>query len=489
VRKVSKINIKKTKIVCTLGPSSSTLPVIKELIKAGMNVARINMSHGTPAEHRNRIELVRTAARELGTVVGILIDIQGPKLRTGVLPKKMLLKDNTLVYLASEHKPLSSGDKDYPLIRVDYEYLVEDSKIGNTIYLHDGLIKLRVEKVEDDSLLCRVLEGGELDSKKGLSLPGVSVRLPALTEKDLQDLKFAVEIGADFVALSFARRASHIEEVRHALQKYGRKIMIIAKIENEEGYDRREDILSVADGLMVARGDLGTELPLEDVPIIQRTLIHAANRNGKPVITATEMLESMIRNSRPTRAEATDVAHAILDGTDAVMLSGETAVGRYPVQAVEVMSRVARRIEATLEYEGYNVAQKKKTGAGGGENSITVGDAVSHGTCQIATDLGAQAIITATQSGSTARMVSKYRPNTPVLATTPKPEVARELSLIWGVTPMVVPGANTTDETLDQSIQTALAKGFVKKGDLVVITAGVRTGIPGTTNLLQVQEV
>ena len=238
---------------------------------------------------------------------------------------------------------------------------------------------------------------------------------------------------------------------------------------------------------MVARGDLGTELPLEDVPIIQRTLIRAANRHGKPVITATEMLESMIRNSRPTRAEATDVAHAILDGTDAVMLSGETAIGRYPVQAVEVMSRVARRIEATLEYEGPHTLEKREDYAR--EKSITIGDAVSHGTCQIAADLKVRAIITATQSGSTARMVSKYRPNTAILATTPNPEVARELSIIWGVTSMVVPGAKTTDETLDQSIQAALASGLVKKGDLVVVTAGVRTGIPGTTNLLQVQEV
>ncbi|HEY8344484.1 MAG TPA: pyruvate kinase [Bacillota bacterium] len=479
--------VKRTKIVCTLGPSSSTLPVIKDLIKAGMNVARINMSHGTWAEHQERIELVRAAARELQTVVGILIDIQGPKIRTGVLPGKMLLEDNTLVCLASEHKPLPSIGNEYPLITTDYEYLMEDSRIGNNIYLHDGLIKLRVEKVGENFLLCRVLEGGELDSKKGLSLPGVSVRLPALTEKDLQDLKFAAEIGADFIALSFTRRASHIEEVRRALQSYGRKMQIIAKIENQEGYDNREAILSAADGLMVARGDLGTELPLEDVPIIQRTLIRAANRHGKPVITATEMLESMIRNSRPTRAEATDVAHAILDGTDAVMLSGETAVGRYPVQAVEVMSRVARRIEATLEYEGPNSQEKRRNCARG--KSLTIGDAVSHGTCQIAADLKAQAIITATQSGSTARMVSKYRPNTAILATTPNPEVARALSLIWGVTPMVVPGAKTTDETLDQSIQAALASGLVKKGDLVVVTAGVRTGIPGTTNLLQVQEV
>lgn len=479
--------VKRTKIVCTLGPSSSTLPVIKELIKAGMNVARINMSHGTHAEHRERIELVRAAARELQTVVGILIDIQGPKIRTGVLQKKILLKDNTLVCLASEHKPLPSVGNNYPLITADYEYLVEDSRIGNIIYLHDGLIKLCVEKVGENSLLCRVLEGGELDSKKGLSLPGVSVRLPALTEKDLRDLKFAAESGVDFIALSFARRASHIEEVRRALQSYGRKAQIIAKIENQEGYDNREAILSAADGLMVARGDLGTELPLEDVPIIQRTLIRAANRHGKPVITATEMLESMIRNSRPTRAEATDVAHAILDGTDAVMLSGETAIGRYPVQAVEVMSRVARRIEATLEYEGPHTLEKREDYAR--EKSITIGDAVSHGTCQIAADLKVRAIITATQSGSTARMVSKYRPNTAILATTPNPEVARELSIIWGVTSMVVPGAKTTDETLDQSIQAALASGLVKKGDLVVVTAGVRTGIPGTTNLLQVQEV
>jgi len=476
------LSIKKTKIVCTLGPCSSTPPIIKELIRAGMNVARINMSHGTASEHKDRIELVRATAREMDTVVGILVDIQGPKLRTGFLAEPVHLEGNSLVYLTPESRK-KSGHNDYPLITVDYEFLVEDSRIGNIIYLHDGLIKLQVEGIKEEALLCRVVEGGELESRKGLSLPGVSVRLPALTEKDLEDLKFASEMEVDFIALSFARRARHIEEVRQVLMKYGQDIKVIAKIENQEGFDEREAILSAADGLMVARGDLGTELPLEDVPIIQRTLIKAAKKRGKPVITATEMLESMIRNPRPTRAEVTDVAHAILAGTDGIMLSAETAAGRYPVQAVEVMTKIAKRIEATMDYEGKG-GKHKKSG-----QSLTVADAISHATCQTAADLRAQAIITSTQSGSTARMVSRYRPNVPILATTPNPKVAGALSLVWGVAPMVVEKAETTDETLDRSIQAAVNSGLVKKQDLVVITAGVRTGIPGTTNLLQVQKV
>lgn len=475
--------MKKTKIVCTLGPSSSTLPVIKELIRAGMDVARINFSHGTHEQHGELIRLVRQAARELGREIGVLADIQGPKIRTGVLPEPLELEEGSRLYLVKEERARPEG-VEHPVITVDYEYLLEDLSIGNSVYLNDGLIHLQVEKVVDDALLCRVVEGGRLQSRKGVSLPGVSVRLPAVTEKDLRDLEFLAKTGVDFIALSFVRRAKHVDEVRQILRDLGLETKIIAKIENEEGFNRKDGILSTADGIMVARGDLGIELPLENVPLIQSSLIQSANRLGKPVITATEMLESMIRNPRPTRAEVTDVAHAIMAGTDAVMLSAETAVGRHPVQTVEMMARIARRIESSLDYEEILRGKQERI-----LRTLTVADAISHATCQTASDLRAQAIITSTQSGSTARMVSKYRPKPPILAATPNPQVAKELTLSWGVIPMVVPFTKTTDATLDVSIQAAVASGLVKKGDLVIITAGVRTGIPGTTNLLQVHEI
>lgn len=475
--------MKKTKIVCTLGPSSSTLPVIKELIRAGMDVARINFSHGTHEQHGELIRLVRQAARELGREIGVLADIQGPKIRTGVLPEPLELEEGSRLYLVKEERARPEG-VEHPVIPVDYEYLLEDLSIGNSVYLNDGLIHLQVEKVVDDALLCRVVEGGRLQSRKGVSLPGVSVRLPAVTEKDLRDLEFLAKTGVDFIALSFVRRAKHVDEVRQILRDLGLETKIIAKIENEEGFNRKDGILSTADGIMVARGDLGIELPLENVPLIQSSLIQSANRLGKPVITATEMLESMIRNPRPTRAEVTDVAHAIMAGTDAVMLSAETAVGRHPVQTVEMMARIARRIESSLDYEEIHRGKQERI-----LRTLTVADAISHATCQTASDLRAQAIITSTQSGSTARMVSKYRPKPPILAATPNPQVAKELTLSWGVIPMVVPFTKTTDATLDVSIQAAVASGLVKKGDLVIITAGVRTGIPGTTNLLQVHEI
>lgn len=350
--------------------------------------------------------------------------------------------------------------------------------------MRDGLIQLRVEKVLREAVCCRVLKGGELNSRQGVTLPGVSLNLPAVTEKDLADLEFALKEEVDFIALSFVRRAGHVDEVRRIIVQAGSEARIIAKIENEEGFKRRGEILAAADGLMVARGDLGIEVPPEEVPLMQKTLIKLANRLGKPVITATEMLESMVRNPRPTRAEVTDVAYAIISGTDAVMLSAETATGRYPVQAVKMMTRIASKIEPSLDYE-----EQLRLASDRRKKPFGVADAISHATCQIAFDLGARAIITCTQSGSTARMVAKYRPQAPVLAPTPSIHVARALTLSWGVIPMQVPMTTTTDATLDAGIQAAVNSGLVKRGDLVVITGGLRTGIPGTTNLLQVHEI
>ncbi|WP_132015472.1 pyruvate kinase [Hydrogenispora ethanolica] len=468
--------MKKTKIICTLGPASTNPVVLEKLIKAGMNIARLNFSHGSYDEHAERIKLVREIAAKLGTPIGILADIQGPKIRTGKInPGPIQLVEGTQVHLTVD--PKKDGNPEY--IYVDYPTLIKDVKIGGTIFLADGMIQLSVIGAEGHELKCEVLNGGELSSKKGVTLPGVSVNLPALMEKDRSDIEFVIQQKVDFIAVSFARKAEHLAEIRALVNELGGDQLIIAKIENEEGFRNSEEILQACDGIMVARGDLGTEVPPEEVPLIQKFLIEICNAAGKPVITATEMLESMIRNPRPTRAEVTDIAHAILDGTDAIMLSAETAVGKYPVTAVEIMSRVAKSIENSLKFE--DILAKKKV-----SSFPTVSDAISHATCQTALDLKAAAIISSTQSGSTARTVSKYRPQAPIVAVTPSLRIAQQLALSWGVFPVIVPPANDIDEMLDVSIEAAKKTGFIRSKDLVVITAGVRTGIPGSTNLLQV---
>lgn len=490
--------MKRTKIVCTLGPATTKPKVIKELVRAGMDVARINLSHGTHEEHKERIEIIRRVGQEMktrvGAEIGILADLQGPKIRVGELPEPMDLQEgmNLCLRWIGEKSPPPA---EVPAITVDYLNLAVDLKKGNMVYLRDGLIHLRVEKVLAENVYCRVIKGGELGSRQGVALPGISLSLPAVTEKDLIDLEFLMKEGVDFIALSFVRCAEHVDEVRRIItgaeceevraRARAGSPRLIAKIENEEGFKKRGEVLAAADGIMVARGDLGVEVPPEEVPLLQESLIELANRLGKPVITATEMLESMVRNPRPTRAEVTDIAHAIISGTDAVMLSAETAVGRYPVQAVEMMARVARRIESSLNYAEHLQRRQRNRG----KKHLEVAEAISHATCQIALDLGAQAIITATQSGSTARMVSMYRPRAPILAATPNPDVARTLSLSWGVTAMLVPFSTTTDATLDVSVRAAVESRLVKKDDLVVITGGLRTGIPGTTNLLQVHQI
>ena len=468
--------MKKTKIICTLGPASTEPAVLEKLIKAGMNIARLNFSHGSHEEHAERIKLVREIATRLGSPIGILADIQGPKIRTGIInPGPIQLTEGTEVRLTTDRQ--KDGNPDF--IYVDYPTLVQDVKIGGTIFLADGMIQLTVKAVQGTDLICEVLNGGELSSKKGVTLPGVSVNLPAIMDKDRSDIEFVVQQQVDFIAVSFARKAEHLAEIRALVTELGGDQMLIAKIENEEGFRNSEEILQACDGIMVARGDLGTEVPPEEVPLIQKFLIEICNSAGKPVITATEMLESMIRNPRPTRAEVTDIAHAILDGTDAIMLSAETAMGKYPVTAVEIMTRVAKSIENSLKFE--EILAKKKV-----SSFPTVSDAISHATCQTALDLKASAIISSTQSGSTARMVSKYRPQAPIVAATPSVRVAQQLALSWGVFPVIVPAANNIDEMLDVSIEATKKTGFIRSNDLVVLTAGVRTGIPGSTNLLQV---
>jgi pyruvate kinase len=471
--------MKRTKIICTLGPASSDPAVLEKMINAGMNIARLNFSHGSHAEHAQRIKMLREVAAKLNKPVGILADIQGPKIRTGTLCESPLVMADGAHFILT----VDPAKEQLPgFIFVAYPTLVADVRIGGKIYLADGMIELKVLASKGTDLECEVVNGGELTSKKGVTLPGVVVNLPAMMEKDRADIEFAVQQNADFIAVSFARKATHIMEIRELVKSWGGTQLLIAKIENEEGFHNSEEILNVSDGMMVARGDLGTEVPLEEVPLIQSHLIGICNSAGKPVITATEMLESMVRNPRPTRAEITDIAHAIQDGTDAIMLSAETAIGKYPIAAVTIMSQVAERIESSLKYE--RILATKKVGP-----FPSVSDAISHATCQTACDIKAVAIITSTQSGSTARMVAKYRPLAPIIAATPSVKVSRELTLVWGVYPLIVPSAANIDNMIDVSVAAAKKAGFITKNDLTVITAGVRTGIPGSTNLLKVHYI
>lgn len=470
--------MKRTKIVCTLGPASERPDILERMVRAGLNVARLNLSHGDRATHAARLQAVRAVSARLNTPVGVLFDLQGPKIRLGELPgSSVTMREGDLVTL---HSGLNSPVGAFP---VDYEGLSSDLRAGSTVMLRDGIVALEVVGIDGPFVRCAVRRGGEVSSRQGVTLPGAAVNLPPLTEKDRSDLLFAVEMGADFVALSFARRAAHVQELKELLARAGAPAMpVIAKIENREGVERCDEIIAAADGVMVARGDLGVEMPAEEVPLVQKDLIRRCNLAGKTVITATEMLESMIRNPRPTRAEVGDVANAIIDGSDAVMLSAETAVGQYPIEAVEFMSRVAQFTEGSLDYEG--ILMNKQVGA-----TRTISDAISHATCQTALDLNAAVIITSTQSGSTACMVSKYRPRAPIVATTPSAEVARRMTLVWGVRPVVVPRTSTIDELLDVSIAGVIQEGLASPGQLVVISAGVRSHRPGSTNLLQVHRI
>jgi pyruvate kinase len=470
--------MRKTKIVCTIGPASESPAVLDRLVAAGMDVARFNLSHGYGDEHRRRIRAVKEAARRAGRFVALMLDTRGPEIRLGRLPDgRVELVDGATVVLTSEHVTGSSS-----LLPVDYPGLSRDVRAGGVILIDDGNITLEVTGIHGPQVVCRVVSGGTVTDRKKVNLPGVRVALDAITRDDVADIVMGIEEGVHYIAASFIRKPEDVLEVRRAVEQHGGDIHIISKIESREGVDHLEQILKVSDGLMVARGDLGVEIPAEEVPPLQKRMITEANRLGKPVITATQMLESMVMRNRPTRAEASDVANAIIDGSDAVMLSAETATGKYPVEAVSVMHRIAVTIERSLDYRAI-LAQK----AGGMARTVT--DAISHATAQAALDLEARAIITATESGHTARMVAKYRARAPVVAATPRLVTACRLSLVWGVVPLVIPPAETTEKLVGHAITAALSAGLIVPGDLVVITAGVPAGIPGTTNLMQVHTV
>jgi len=473
--------MRKTKIVCTIGPASESVETLVQLIEAGMNVARLNFSHGDFEEHGARIKNIREASKRTGKTVAILLDTKGPEIRTGVLQggEANIEKGDEIFVSMNEME----GSKER--FSVTYPGLINDVHVGSKFLLDDGLIELEVLDIDkaNNEIKTRALNSGLLKNKKGVNVPGVSVNLPGITEKDANDIEFGIEQGIDFIAASFVRRPSDVLEIRELLEKHeAGHIQIIPKIENQEGFDNLDAILQVSDGLMVARGDLGVEIPAEDVPLAQKEMIKRCNIAGKPVITATQMLDSMQRNPRPTRAEASDVANAIFDGTDAIMLSGETAAGNYPVEAVRTMNNIARKAETALDHKAILDERSKAS-------DMTITDAISQSVGHTAINLSVSAIVTATSSGYTAKMISKYRPKAPIVAVTFDEATNRRLSLVWGVQAITGERVESTDDMLDLAVDTGLSTDLFKRGDRIIIAAGVPVGETGTTNLMKVHVI
>ncbi|MEI4829582.1 pyruvate kinase [Bacillus sp. FJAT-53711] len=472
--------MRKTKIVCTIGPASESIEKLEQLIGAGMNVCRLNFSHGSHEEHGVRIKSIREAAKKTGKTIAILLDTKGPEIRThDFVDGQAELKTGAEVVISTE-QVLGTAEK----FSVTYAGLYDDVDTGSRILIDDGLIELEVIGKANGDIRTKVLNSGTVKNKKGVNVPNVSIKLPGITEKDIQDIVFGIEQNVDFIAASFVRKASDVLEIRELLEAHGAQhIQIIPKIENQEGIDNIDSILEVSDGLMVARGDMGVEIPPEEVPLVQKRLIKKCNVLGKPVITATQMLDSMQRNPRPTRAEASDVANAIFDGTDAIMLSGETAAGLYPLEAVQMMANIAIRVEKSLQYEDMFKKRLK-------EQSCTITDAISQSVAHTAIALDVAAIVAPTESGHTAKMISKYRPKSPIVAVTSNEQVCRRLALAWGVQAyMAEEKAKSTDEMLETAIETAMDAGMIGVGDTVVITAGVPIAETGTTNLMKIHVV
>jgi pyruvate kinase len=471
--------MRRTKIVCTIGPASRSPEALRHLLQAGMNVARLNFSHGSHEQHAEVITHLRALARDLDVPLALLQDLSGPKVRVGdIAGDGVLLRPGAQITLTLDDAPGDEGRVSLPVPEI-----FEAVAVGTHLMLDDGLLELRVKAKRSDALVCDVVVGGLLSSHKGVNVPGVSLPVAAVTDKDLDDLRFGIAQRVDYVAASFVRSASDIAVLRGVCEAARAKIPLIAKIEKHEAIHNIDAIMEAVDGIMVARGDLGVEVPIDEVPVIQKMLIHKANRAGKPVITATQMLDSMIRNPRPTRAEVTDVANAIFDGTDAVMLSGETAVGAYPFDAVRMMAKIAARTEASLDY-GKILDEKMRFDTG---QSIT--GAIGQATCDIAHDLNCAAILTASATGRTARVVSRYRPRAPIICATNRPETCQRLALVWGVHPVLVEMADDSDSMMQASIDAAERTGFVRADDVVVLTGGVPVGRPGSTNFIKVHRI
>lgn len=472
--------MRKTKIVCTIGPASESEEMLEKLMNAGMNVARLNFSHGSHEEHKGRIDTIRKVAKRLNKTVAILLDTKGPEIRTHNMKDGIIELEKGKEVIVSMTEVEGTPEK----FSVTYDNLINDVQVGSYILLDDGLVELQVKDIDHDKgeVKCDILNSGELKNKKGVNLPGVKVNLPGITDKDADDIRFGIKEDVDFIAASFVRRPSDVLDIREILEQEKANITIFPKIENQEGIDNIEEILEVSDGLMVARGDMGVEIPPEKVPMVQKDLIRKCNKLGKPVITATQMLDSMQRNPRATRAEASDVANAIYDGTDAVMLSGETAAGLYPEEAVKTMRNIAVSAEAAQDYKKLLSDRTKLV-----ETSLVnaIGISVAH----TALNLNVKAIVAATESGSIARTISKYRPHSDIIAVTPSEKTARQCAIVWGVYPVVKEGRKNTDALLNNAVATAVETERVQNGDLIIITAGVPTGEKGTTNMMKIHLV
>ena len=467
--------MRKTKIICTLGPSTDKGDVLRDLIANGMNVARFNFSHGSYEEHGGRLAKLKALREELGKPVAALLDTKGPEIRLKEFKNgvEMLEAGQTFTLTTREVE----GTKE--ICSVTYKDLPQDVQPGGTIMLDDGLIMLRIEQVTDTDIICTVLNSGKIKTKKGVNVPGVHLSMPYLSQKDREDIIFGVQNGFDFIAASFVRTAQDVYDIRNLLNEYDSNIRIIAKIENREGVDNIDSILSAADAVMVARGDLGVEIDFTELPGIQKSVIDRSFSFGKPIVTATQMLDSMMVNPRPTRAEISDVANAIYDGTSAIMLSGETAAGDYPVEALKTMSAIAERTENEEHYRSQRHA----------EIQISVSDATAHAACLTAKDVNAAAIVTVSESGNTARLLSKYRPKQPIIACVMDEQVQRQLSLSWGITSLLMGPAHSTDELIEMSTALAEKNGYLHNGELTVVTAGVPVGVSGTTNMIKIHMV
>ncbi|AEN73952.1 pyruvate kinase [Rhodothermus marinus SG0.5JP17-172] len=476
---------RRTKIVCTLGPASSDRETIRKLIEAGMDVARLNFSHGNHEEHRRRIEIVREEARKLGRDVAILQDLQGPKIRLGEVAEGGILIHEGQRLVLTAHPERADGQT---RIFVNYPTLAQDVEPGGRILLDDGLLELKIVDVEGEDVITEVVVGGPLRSRKGVNLPHLRNSTPSLTEKDLRDLEFGLQMEVDLIALSFVRSETDVADLMRRVRDSGKEVRVIAKIEKPEAVAKIDQILAQADGIMVARGDLGIEMPLAEVPAVQKRIIRKCLAAAKPVITATQMLESMIENPRPTRAEASDVANAVLDGSDALMLSGETATGKYPVRVVQVMDEIIRQAERfrreIRESRGHGLHIPK-----GADEAESVTEAIGYTACQLAEQVGAVAIACLTATGSTARMIARHRPPVPVYAFTDNPRVVPQLSLLWGTRAFSIPFQRDTDQGVQLVHRILKEQGLVRPGDLVVITAGMPLPAKGRTNMVHVSRI
>ena len=471
--------MRKTKIICTLGPAVDSEDMIRALIRAGMDAARFNFSHGSHPEHLARLNRLKSVRDTMGRPVATILDTKGPEIRI------KSFSDKTVTLEAGAPFTLTTDEVtgDQTRVSVTYPKLHQELAPGQQVLIDDGLVAIRVDRIQGHDILCTVENGGTLSANKSLNIPGVHIQLPALTEKDVADIRFGVENDFDYIAASFVRRAADVEAVRHVLHDCGGgAVKIIAKIENQEGVDNVDEILAAADGIMVARGDLGVEIPAAKVPILQKQMIRKGLQAGKPVITATQMLDSMMRNPRPTRAEVSDVANAVFDGTSCVMLSGETAGGKYPLEALTAMAGIVTEAEQSIDY--WRQFQKQRI-----TPASNINDAITHTCCLTAMDLNARAILAATSSGRTARMICRFRPACPVAALTMQEKVRRQLAICWGVIPFLTGEVNSTDRIFSLSAEVALKEGLVKNGDTVVITAGVPLGRSGSTNLIKAQVI